>query len=250
MFDLSGKLALVTGSSNGIGRAIALKLAEAGADVIVHYRSDIKSAKEVFQKITSMGRMSDTVSGDMRDPEKIREMFSYIEEKYGRLDIMVNNAAVLTRIPLLEMTAEDWDMLMETNARGYFLCTKYAALLMKKQNRGRIINISSISQYQAAVNRTHYCATKGAIGMLTKGAALELAPYGITVNAILPGSIHTKFNNDVLSQPEYYKNTLSGIPAGRLGRPDDIAGAAVMLASDEAEFTSGAEIVIDGAMTV
>lgn len=250
MFDLSGKLALVTGSSNGIGKAIALKLAEAGADVIVHYKSDIESAEEVSNQIISMGRKSDIVTGDMRDPEQIKKMFLFIEKKYKCLDIMVNNAAVLTRIPLLEMTVEDWDKLMETNSRGYFLCTKYAALLMKEKKRGRIINISSISQYQAAVNRTHYCATKGAIGMLTKGAALELAPYGITVNAILPGSIHTKFNDDVLSQPEYYKNAVAGIPAGRIGTPDDIAGAAVMLAADESQFTSGAEIVIDGAMTV
>ena len=116
--------------------------------------------------------------------------------------------------------------------------------------KGRIINISSISQFEAAVGRTHYCASKGAIGMLTKGMALELAPYGITANAVLPGSIHTDFNNDVLSDKAFYQKCVEGIPLGRLGKPEDIAPAVVMLASDEASYISGAEIVVDGAKTV
>lgn len=250
MFDLTKKLALVTGSSRGIGREIAVALAKAGADVIVHGRTESPSALETAEQIRALGRKADVITADMHSVEQIEDLFSKIKEKYGRLDILVNNAAVLTRIPFLEITPADWDWLMETNARGYFLATQSAAKLMIPAGKGRIINVSSVSQYDAAKGRTHYCASKGAIGMLTKGAALELAEYGITVNAVLPGSIHTDFNDDVLSQPEYYERVKSSIPLGRLGKAVDIAGAVAFLASDDAEFISGAELVIDGAMSV
>lgn len=250
MFDLTGRLALVTGSSRGIGRQIAISLAKAGADVIVHGREVSSEAEETAEKIRALGRKTDVIAADMYSVEQIEKMFSTIKEKYGQLDIMVNNAAVLSRVPFLELTVSEWDRLMETNSRGYFLATQLAAKLMLKKGKGRIINISSISQYDAAKGRTHYCASKGAIGMLTKGAALELAEYGITVNAVLPGSIHTDFNNDVLSKPDYYERVKASIPLGRLGKAEDIGGVVAFLASDEAEFISGAEIVVDGAMTV
>ena len=251
MFDLTGKIALVTGSSRGIGRAVALKLAEAGAKVIVHGRSDSDALKAAEQAVLDMGGKADRAFADTSKPDEIKRMFDEIEKKYSALDILVNNAAVLSRHPFLELDYHEWDRLMETNARGYFLCSRYAAKMMIKQGHGgRIINMSSISQYDAAKGRIHYCASKGAIGMLTKGLALELAEYGITANAILPGSIHTDFNDDVLSDKKYYEKCLAGIPLNRLGAPDDLAGAAVMLASDEASYISGAEIVIDGAMTV
>lgn len=250
MFDLTGRLALVTGSSRGIGRQIAVALARAGADVIIHGRTLSKEAEETADMIRKLGRKADIVAADMHDVDAVRAMFAEIEGKYGKLDIMVNNAAVLTRAPFMELTVEEWDFLMETNARGYFLATQCAAKLMIPAGKGRIINISSISQYEAAKGRTHYCASKGAIAMLTKGAALELAEYGITVNAVLPGSIHTDFNNDVLSDPAFYEKVRTSIPLGRLGKAEDIGGAVAFLASDEASFVSGANIVIDGAMTV
>ncbi len=249
MFDLHGKLALVTGSSRGIGRSIALALASAGCDVLIHGRSAGEKAQAVVEEIRAMGRESRIYAADVSKKEDILAMFDKIKADYGKLDILVNNAAILNRIPLLEMDYEDWNGIIQTNSGGYFLCTKCAALMMKETG-GRIINISSVSQYQAAVGRAHYCASKGAIAMLTKCAALELAPLGITVNAVLPGSIHTDFNDDVLSDPTYYANVLKGIPAGRLGKADDIGGAVAFLASDEASFVSGAEIVVDGAMTV
>ena len=240
----------MTGSSRGIGRQIAVALANAGADVIVHGRTLSNELRDVADMIRQTGRKADAFAANMSNVDEIRAMFDQIEHKYGKLDIMVNNAAVLTRVPFMELTTDDWDFLMETNSRGYFLATQCAAKLMIPSNKGRIINISSISQFDAAKGRTHYCASKGAIAMLTKGAALELAEYGITVNAVLPGSIHTDFNNDVLSQPEYYERVKNSIPLGRLGKAEDIAGAVAFLASDEASFISGAEIVIDGAMTV
>ncbi len=248
MFDLSGKRALVTGSSRGIGKSIALALAAAGADVLVHGRSDTEKAQEVAEEIRALGRDSRVYAADMAKKEEIEAMFAAIAADYGHIDILVNNAAILSRVPLLEMTYEEWQRIVMTNSGGYFLCTKLAAKMMKAG--GRIINISSVSEYQAAPGRVHYCASKGAIKMLTRGAALEFAPLGLTVNAVLPGSIHTDFNNDVLSDPTYYRNALNGIPAGRLGKPDDIGGAVVFLASEEASFVNGAEIVVDGAMTV
>lgn len=248
MFDLSGKRALVTGSSRGIGKSIALALAAAGADVLVHGRTDSEAARAVADEICALGRDSRVYAADMGKKAEIEAMFAQIEADYGHIDILVNNAAILSRVPLLEMEYEEWQRIVMTNSGGYFLCTKLAAKMMPKG--GRIVNISSVSEYQAAPGRVHYCASKGAIKMLTKGAALEFAPLGITVNAVLPGSIHTDFNNDVLSDPAYYQNALNGIPAGRLGKADDIGGAVVFLASEEASFVSGAEIVVDGAMTV
>lgn len=250
MFDLTGKLALVTGSSRGIGKQIAIALATAGADVIVHGRTVSGEAEKTAEEIRTLGRNCDILTANMREVNEIEGLFAKIKEKYGKLDILVNNAAVLSRCPFLDLTVNDWDYLMETNSRGYFLATQQAAKLMLPAKSGRIINISSISQYDAAKNRAHYCASKGAIAMLTKCAALELAAYGITVNAVLPGSIHTDFNNDVLSDPAYYERVKNSIPLGRLGKPQDIGGAVAFLASEEASFISGAEIVVDGAMTI
>lgn len=251
MFNLDNKVVLVTGSSRGIGKSIAIKFAQAGADVIIHGRSESEALNETVKIVEGIGRRAYKVIADTSEVIEIASMFQRIEEEIGKIDILVNNAAVLTRIPFLELTVEEWERVMNTNVRGYFLCSQYATKLMVKCNiKGRIINISSISQFEAAVGRTHYCASKGAIGMLTKGMALELAPYGINVNAVLPGSIHTDFNNDILSDKEFYNNCVNGIPLKRLGTPDDIAGAVVMLATDEASYISGAEIVIDGAKTV
>jgi len=250
MFNLSGKLALVTGSSRGIGKAIALKLAEAGADIIVHCRSNEIQAQDTLEKIKKLGVNAYIVSCDTRNTEQINKLFNEIEKIHGRLDILVNNAATLSRFPFLDIPVEEWDRIMETNVRGYFLCSQRAGKMMAKKKWGRIINISSISQNIAATGRTHYCASKGAIGMLTKGIALELAPYNITANAVLPGSIHTDFNDDVLSDKCFYKQCVDGIPTGRIGVPDDIAGAVVMLSSDEASYINGACLTIDGGQTV
>lgn len=250
MFDLKGKLALVTGSSRGIGKAIATKLCEAGADIIVHGRKESPKLLETAKELEKYGNRVFVEYADTSDPEQIAQMFERIKKQHGGLDILVNNAAVLSRQPFLELPYEEWDRLMETNARGYFLCSQFAAKMMVEKQYGRIINISSISQFETAPGRIHYCASKAAIGMLTKGLALELAEYGITANEVLPGSIHTDFNDDVLSDPNYYAKCIEGIPARRIGKPEDIAGAVVMLASDEASYISGAEIVVDGAKTV
>ena len=250
MFDLNGKLALVTGSSRGIGKAIAKSLLMAGADVIIHGKSNSDNLRAALSELKTIKDGVYAEYADTSDPEAIEKMFLRIEKNIGKPDILVNNAAVLSRKPFMELDYKEWDAVMQTNSRGYFLCSQYAAKNMIEKKSGRIINVSSISQFEAAPGRIHYCASKAAIGMLTKGLALELAPYGITANAVLPGSIHTDFNNDVLSDKAYYDKCVAGIPLGRIGKSDDIAGAVVMLASDEASYISGAEIVIDGAKTV
>ncbi|MBP5661788.1 MAG: 3-oxoacyl-ACP reductase FabG [Clostridia bacterium] len=250
MFDLTGKLALVTGSSRGIGKAIAIALAQAGADVIVHCNRGRQAAEDTAEQIRKIGKQAWIEQCDVSSPEEIRAMFDRIQKAFGKLDILVNNAAVLSRCPFLELPLEEWNRIMNTNAGGYFLCSQLAGKMMAKVKSGRIINISSISQYEVGIGRSHYCASKGAIGMLTKCAAAELAPLGITVNAVLPGSIHTDFNSDVLSDPEFYKQCVAGIPAGRIGKAEDIAGAVVMLAADESGYISGACITIDGGKTL
>ena len=250
MFDLSGKIALVTGGSRGIGRAVCVDLAKAGAHVIVNFCRNMNAAEETVKMIESAGGSAEYIQADVASLEDIDRMFESVMQKQKKLDILVNNAGVLSRYPFLELPVEEWDRLLNTNARGYFLCGQRAARIMAEQKYGRIINVSSVSQFDAAPGRVHYCATKGAIGMLTKGMALELAPYGITVNAVGPGSIHTDFNDDVLSDPNYYQRCIEGIPAGRLGRADDISGAVVYLASDEASYVNGAMLIIDGAMSV
>ena len=250
MFDLNGKIALVTGSSRGIGRAIAQKLSDAGATVIIHGKSEGQTLNDTAEYIKSLGGKVYMEHADMSKPKEIEQMYLRIKDKFGRLDILVNNAAILSREAFLDLHWEEWDRIMQTNARGYFLSSQFAAKLMIPNQWGRIINISSISQYDAACGRIHYCASKAAIGMLTKGLALELSEYGITANSVLPGSIHTDFNDDVLSDKDYYKNCVDSIPLGRIGKAEDIAGAVVMLAAEESSYISGAEIVIDGAKTV
>ncbi len=205
MFDLSGKIALVTGGSRGIGRAICIDLARAGAHVIINYCNNLEAAIKTLNIIECSSASSEYIKADVSKSEDVELMFEKIIKKHGRLDILVNNAGILSRYPFLELPVEEWDKIMNTNVRGYFLCAQCAAKIMADQKYGRIINISSISQTQAAVGRVHYCSAKGAIGMLTKGMALELTPLGITVNTIGPGSIHTDFNDDVLSDLVYYQ---------------------------------------------
>ena len=249
MFDLSGKIALVTGGGRGIGMGCSKCLAKAGAYVIINYAGHKERAEETLNAIKAEGGDGELYKADVQKKEEVDAMFDYIEEKFGKLDIHVNNAGVLSRYPFLELPVEEWDRLFNTNARGYFLCGQRAARIMQKNGYGRIINISSDTQYRAGVNRTHYAATKGAIGMLTKNMAKELGQYGITVNTLAPGSIHTDFNADVLSDPAYYARAVAGIPVGRIGKPEDIGAAAVFLASDEASFVSGCFLLADGGMS-
>lgn len=248
MFDLKGKKALVTGASRGIGQGIALALAKQGADVAINYRSNKDEAEEVVAKIKKMRQDSFSVQADVSSVDEVVRMFGELQKKWGKLDILVNNAGVAYYSSFEAMTEEEWDKTLDVNLKGQFLCAREAVKLMKEKG-GKIINISSIASGGAGIGGAriaHYIASKGGVAALTEALAVELAPYKINVNAIGPGFIDTDMTKDLFSDPKVRQGLLARIPKGRLGRPADIGAAAAFLASDEADYITGALLYIDG----
>jgi len=248
MFDLTGKIAIVTGARRGIGRGIALKLAEAGADVVV---SDIsqEDCQKVVEEIKAIDRKGLAVKCDVTQKSEVEEMVRKTVEEFGKVDILVNNAGIAPFKPFLELTEEDWDKVIDINLKGQFLCAQAAAKEMVKNKWGRIVNIASIASGQVGVgfpNIAHYCASKGGITAMTEALALELSPQGINVNAIGPGVIETAMTEGLLSNPEVKKGILARVPKRRTGQPEDVAAAVVFLASDEADYVTGAVLFVDG----
>jgi len=248
MFDLTGKVAILTGARRGIGRGIALALAEAGADVVV---SDIslEDCQKVVGEIEALGKKGLAVECDVTQKTAVDEMVRKTVEEFRKLDILVNNAGIAPFKPFLELTEEDWDKVLDINLKGYFLCTQAAVREMVKQDSGKIVNIASVAMGQMGIgfpNLAHYCASKGGIAALTEELCLELTPKGINVNAIAPGVIETPMSEPVLSDPKVKEGLLARIPKGRVGQPEDIAHAVVFLSSDEADYVSGAVLVVDG----
>lgn len=245
MFSLKGKVALVTGSSRGIGRGIALALAEAGADVIINCMGNVAAAEEVAEKISAMGRKALVVKANVSEADQVKELFDKIMAEFGRLDILVNNAGTSQDKDIFEMTYEDWDRIIKTNLTSGMLCSKAAMEIMREQNSGRIIFISSVVGERGALfGHIHYAATKsGQIG-ITKTLARTGAKYNITVNAIAPGLIRT----ELLVQThgvEGVEELGASIPLG-LGKIEDVGAAAVFLASDEACYVTGATLDVNG----
>ncbi len=248
MFSLSGKKALVTGGSRGIGKGIALALAEQGADVAVNYHSKVEEAQKVVEEVKAMGRDAFVVQADVSNSEEVNRMFEEVKNKWGRLDILVNNAGVLTYSPFETLTEKDWDFVINTNLKGQFLCAQQAAKMMEANKWGRIINIASISSGGVGVgfkNLTHYTASKGGVIGMTENMALELAPKGINVNAIAPGSIETDMAKGSLDE-KALQALLMSVPKGRIGQPKDIGAAAAFLASEEADYITGVTLYVDG----
>ncbi len=248
MFDLTGKVAIVTGARRGIGRGIALKLAEAGADVIV---SDInlEDCRKVIEEIEALGRKGLAIKCDVTQKAEVEEMVRKTVEKFGKVDILVNNAGIAGTKPFLEMTEEDWDKVLDINLKGQFLCAQAAAKEMVKQKSGRIINLASIAAGQVGVGfaqSAHYCASKGGVAAMTEAMAAEFAPLGVNVNALGPGIIETAMTEDFLADKKMRQWLLSRIPKGRFGKPEDVAAVAVFLASDEADYVTGATLFVDG----
>ena len=245
MFSLKGKVALVTGSSRGIGRGIALALAEAGADVIINCMGNVAAAEEVAEKISAMGRKALVVKANVSEADQVKELFDKIMTEFGRLDILVNNAGTSQDKDIFEMTYEDWDRIIKTNLTSGMLCSKAAMEIMREQNSGRIIFISSVVGERGALfGHIHYAATKsGQIG-ITKTLARTGAKHNITVNAIAPGLIRT----ELLVQThgvEGVEELGASIPLG-LGKIEDVGAAAVFLASDEACYVTGATLDVNG----
>lgn len=248
MFDLKGKKALVTGSSRGIGRGIALALAKQGADVAINYRSNKDEAEEVVAKIKKMGQKAFVTQADVSSVDDVIRMFGEIKKKWGKLDILVNNAGIAYYSSFEAMTEEEWDKTLDVNLKGQFLCAREAVKLMKNKG-GKIINISSVASGGVGIGSprmAHYVASKGGVAAMTEALAVEVASYKINVNAIGPGFIDTDMTKELLSDPKARQGLLSRIPKGRFGKPADIGAVAAFLASDEADYITGALIYVDG----
>lgn len=248
MFSLKGKKALITGASRGIGRGIALALAKQGADVAINYRSNKDEAEKVVMEIKKIGRNAFAAQADVSSVDDVIRMFGEIKKKWGKLDILVNNAGIAYYSTFEAMTEEEWDKTLDVNLKGQFLCAREAVKLMKDKG-GKIINISSIASGGAGIGGVriaHYIASKGGVAALTEALAVELAPYKINVNAIGPGFIDTDMTKELIGDPKARQGLLARIPWGRFGKPADIGAVAAFLASDEADYITGALIFVDG----
>ncbi len=242
--NLQGKSALVTGSSRGIGRAVALKFAERGAKVAINFAGNLAKAQEVQQEIEAKGGEALLVQGDVANFEVVADIVKKIVDAWGTVDILVNNAGITRDNLLIKMSEADFDAVISTNLKGVFNCTKAVTKLMMKQRGGRIINMASVVGLTGNAGQANYAAAKAGIIGFTKSSARELAPRGITVNAIAPGFIDTDMTAAI---PEKIKaDILTKIPFGKMGSPEDVADAAAFLASEQAAYITGQVICVDG----
>lgn len=245
MFSLTGKVALVTGASQGIGRETALALAEAGANIAIAARNEEKLAR-LAEEIAARGCAALVVKMDVADVEQVKAGFKSVLEKFGKLDILVNNAAITRDGLALRMKPEDWDAVIRTNLTGAHFCTQQALATMMRARAGRIINIASVVAQMGNAGQANYVAAKGGLIGLTKAIAMEIASRNVTVNAVAPGFIETPMT-DVL--PDKVKEELKQrIPLGRMGTPRDVAAAIVFLASDEAGYITGHVLDVNGGL--
>ncbi len=244
-FKLDGKVAFVTGSSSGLGQAMAIALAEAGADVICH-ASKQGGASETVEKIAALGRKTAEVSGDMADKEVPKRMIAEVVEKFGRIDILVNNAGTIRRSPAVDFSEEDWATVLEVNLSSIFRLSQAAAKNMIENGGGKIVNIASLLSFQGGITVPAYTASKSGVAGLTKAFANEWAKHKINVNAIAPGYFAT--NNTAILQADETRNRqiLERIPAGHWGNPEDLAGAVVFLSSAASDYLQGHILVVDG----
>jgi glucose 1-dehydrogenase len=255
---LAGQPALVTGANSGIGKAVALGMAAAGADVVVNYVSNPEAADEVAHEIEAMGRRALAIKADVSQEDEVIAMFAKAVDYFGTLHIVCSNAGLQRDSPFEQMTLEQWNTVIGVNLTGQFLCTREAAREFKRRGPvetisvavGKIICMSSVHQEIPWAGHANYAASKGGVMLLMKTIAQELAPQRIRVNSIAPGAIRTPINTAAWSTPEAYKDLMTLVPYKRIGEPEDIARAAVWLASDAADYVTGATLFVDGGMTL
>ena len=245
---LNGKIAVVTGASRGIGKAIAMKFAQLGATVVINYNGSAQKAEEVKQSITADGGRAVIMQCNVADYDACEAFFKDVINQFGRIDILVNNAGITKDGLIMRMSEEDFTSVVDVNLKGTFHCIRFASRQMMKQRSGRIINMSSVVGISGNAGQINYAASKAGVIGMTKSAAKELASRVITVNAIAPGYIETDMTN-VLSD-KVKEETMKQIPLGRLGQTGDIAAAAAFLASDEAGYITGQVLAVDGGMAI
>jgi glucose 1-dehydrogenase len=255
---LRGQVAIVTGASSGIGRGIALELARAGADVVVNFVNDKPQAQEVVAAIEETGSRAVAWRADVSQEDHVRAMFAGILEAFGTVDILVNNAGIQRDAPLEEMTLDDWNQVIGVNLTGQFLCAREAVREFKRRGvrpeiscaAGKIICISSVHEVIPWAGHVNYAASKGGLNLLMRSIAQEVAAYRIRVNSICPGAVRTPINRDAWETPEAYRELLELIPYNRIGEVEDIGRIAAWLASDEADYITGASLFADGGMSL
>jgi NAD(P)-dependent dehydrogenase (short-subunit alcohol dehydrogenase family) len=248
LFSLAGRVALVTGGSRGLGRGIALALAAAGAHVAPASRTE-GDLQAVAAEVRALGRRACPVAVDVTDEASVQAMVQRVTNEWGRIDILVNSAGIVSLKPTVEFSVEEWQQILDVNLRGTFICCKEVGKLMLAQGGGKIINMSSVRGHQGRANDPAYPASKGAVNLLTKSLAIEWAKQGINVNAIAPTFIRTDLNAFLLDDPATRDWVLSRIPMGRVGQIWDLFGLAVFLASPASDFITGQTIYLDGGWT-
>lgn len=259
MKKLEGKVALVTGSSQGIGQGIVVCLAQEGADVVINYRSHPEGAEETLAKVQAAGgscymaqcpgSQGYTVQADLGSVDEVRNLIADSIQHFGKLDILVNNAGIEKHAPFWEVKEADYDAVMNVNLKGVFFATQaFVQHLIATQRSGKIINISSVHEELPFPNFTAYCASKGGMKMLTRNLAVELGTLGITINNVAPGAIATPINTQLLHNPEKLGALLNNIPLGRLGQPQDVASLVSFLASSDSDYITGSTFFVDGGL--
>ena len=248
LFDLSGKVAIVTGTSRGLGQYFATALARAGADLVITSRK-LSALTEFKKEIESLGRKALPVQLDVLSQSDIENMVRVAVKEYGKIDILVNNAGMNIRKPTTEVTQQDWDAVLDTNLKGSFFCTQAVAKEMIKRKYGRIINIGSCTCVFGMEGIAAYCASRGAILSMTRTLAAEWGKYGVTVNVLAPGWFKTAQNAVLYENKDWVNYITSRIPLNRVGQPNDLDGAVVFLASDASEYITGQMLLIDGGFT-
>lgn len=245
------KVAVVTGASRGIGRAIAIRLADDGMRVVINYPSEADTAAETLAAIGARGGEAVAFRADMARVDEIRAMFSFVRDELGGVDVLVNNAGIAPPATLFEVSEELWDRVHAVNLKGAFFASQCAAELMIAQARGgRIVSVTSISAHVGGLDEVAYCPTKSGLRSVMHSLCLALGPHGITCNSVSPGTVATDINADRLDDPATLARQVDRVPLHRLGRAEEVAAAVAFLASDEASYITGAELLVDGGVLV